>query len=181
MPDVFSPQKQWSDAFAALPLEQPAPDSWSRITAQLDRRRARRWPLWLATAAALLLAIALPWRLSQHPATIAPSAPAVATTVTATDPLEQLYAESAQLEALLAMTRDERVSTGTAAAMAGDLDGELASIDAALMQPDLPRARQLALWRQRVDALRSVVGFEGTRRWLAARGDRYDGALVMVD
>jgi hypothetical protein len=32
-----------------------------------------------------------------------------------------------------------------------------------------------------VDTLRSTVGFETTRRWLAANGERYDGALVRVD
>ena len=49
------------------------------------------------------------------------------------------------------------------------------------MQPGLSRARQLALWRERIEVLRSVVGFEGTRLWLAAHGERYDGALVQVD
>jgi len=32
-----------------------------------------------------------------------------------------------------------------------------------------------------VQTLRTVVGFEGTRRLLAAQGERYDGALVRVD
>jgi len=181
MPNNPQTPKQWREAFAAMPLEQPAADSWSRVAAQLDARKRARWPAWLATAAALLLAIALPWRLSQHNAAIAPTTSAKPAAVAATVSLEQLYAESAQLEALLAMARDERVSSGSAAAVAGDLDRQLASIDAELMQPDLPQARQLALWRERIEVLRSVVGFEGTRRWLAAQGERYDGALVMVD
>jgi hypothetical protein len=79
------------------------------------------------------------------------------------------------------MARDERVSSAAAASVANDLDGQLAQIDAALMQPDLPLARQRALWRERVQTLRTVVGFEGTRRLLAAEGERYDGALVRVD
>lgn len=180
MSDTRTP-KQWSDAFAALPLEQPAADGWSRIAAQLDARKRTRWPMWLATAAALLLAIALPWRMGQRPTDVAPQTPAKPAIAVTADSLEQLYAESAQLEALLAMARDERVSSGSAAAVAGDLDQQLASIDAALMQPGLPPARQLALWRDRVEALRAVVGFEGTRRWLAAQGERYDGALALVD
>lgn len=180
MPDTRIP-KQWSDAFAALPLEQPAADGWLRVAAQLDARRRARWPALLAVAAALLLAIALPWRIGQRPADVAPHAPGKPATVAATDSLEQLYAESAQLEALLAIARDERVSSGSAAAVADDLDRQLASIDAALMQPGLPPARRLALWRDRVEALRAVVGFEGTRRWLAAQGERYDGALALVD
>ena len=169
----------WNEAFAALPLERPDADSWQRITTRLDARQNRRWPVWLATAAALLLAVALPWRLGQQHAPATTTArPVVAAPA---ETLEQLHAESAQLEALLAMVRDERVSSGSAAIVAGDMDRQLASIDAALMQPGLSRARQLALWRQRVDALRSVVDFEGTRRWLASQGERYDGALVQVD
>ena len=180
MPNAQTPNP-WREAFAALPLEQPAADSWSRVAAHLDARKRTRWPAWLATAAVLLLAIALPWRMSQHDTAISPNSSAKPAPVAATDTLEQLYAESAQLEALLAMARDERVSSGSAAAVADDLDRQLASIDAALMQPDLPQARQLALWRERVETLRSVVGFESTRRWLAAQGERYDGALALVD
>ncbi|MBC7988495.1 MAG: hypothetical protein H7Y19_02785, partial [Luteimonas sp.] len=94
---------------------------------------------------------------------------------------ERLYAESAQLEAVLAMARDDRVASGPAAALSDELDAYLTSIDAALSQPALPRSQRLALWDQRVDALRQVAGFASTQRWLAANGDRYDGALVSVD
>lgn len=182
MPDTFAPgpPRDWREAFAALPLEQPAPDGWARVRAGLDARRRARWPTWLAMAAALVLAVALPWQWQRDHAAPAPAAP-VPGPVAGTDALEQLYAQSAQLEALLAMARDDRVSSATAAALGGDLDQELARIDAALMQPGLPHAEQLALWRQRVDALRTVVGFEGTRRLLAAQGERYDGALVSID
>ena len=185
MPDTTTRNAEpqgWNEAFAALPLERPDSDSWNRITAQLDVRRRQRWPVWLATAAALMLAVALPWRLGKQDAAVPPAAPAKVVVAAPVETLEQLHAESAQLEALLAMVRDERVSSGSAAVVAGDLDRQLANIDAALMQPALPRARQLALWRERVEALRSVVGFEGTRRWLASQGERYDdGALVQVD
>src|SRR5688572_25734609 len=172
----------WNEAFAALPLERPDADSWNRIAARLDAHRNRRWPVWLATAAALLFAVALPWRLGQQDAAIAPTTtPAKPVVAAPVETLEQLQAESAQLEALLAMARDERVSSAAAASVANDLDRQLADIDAALMQPDLSLARQSALWRERVQTLRTVVGFEGTRRLLAAQGERYDGALVRVD
>jgi hypothetical protein len=49
------------------------------------------------------------------------------------------------------------------------------------MQPGLSPSRQAALWRERVQALRAFAGFESTRRWLAANGERYDGALARVD
>ena len=186
MPDDITrnaPPHGWSDAFAALPLERPDADGWQRVATRLDAHRNRRWPVWFATAAALVIAVALPWRQWQQDPAIDPSNANANTTaaVVPSETLEQLHAESAQLEALLAMARDERVSSAAAASVANDLDGQLAQIDAALMQPGLPLARQQALWRERVQTLRTVVGFEGTRRLLAAEGERYDGALVRVD
>jgi hypothetical protein len=184
MPDATRPlpPNDWREAFAALPLDAPPTDGWSRMAARLDARRRRNLRLWLASAAALVLAIALPWQLQRNPV---PTPATVATTTPAADPamdrLHALQAESARLEALLQLARDERVSSATAAALAGELDARVAGIDAALMQPSLPVEQQLALWQDRVDALRSVAGFEGTRRWLVANGSRYDGALVRVD
>ena len=181
--------RDWSEAFAALPLEAVPSGTWAAIAAKLDSpRRRRHWPRWswpLAAAAALLLAIAPAWwsRTSTE-ATVPQPARAVAH---ATRPdadavaLDRLYAESAQLEALLQYARDPRMASGTAAAISAELDARVASIDAALMQPGLPLPRQAALWQQRVDVLRSFAGFESTRRWLAANGERYDGALVRVD
>lgn len=95
--------------------------------------------------------------------------------------LNSLYAESAQLEALLAMARDERVSSGTAAALASEFDAQVASIDATLIQPGVTPQQRTALWRDRVDALRQVAAFESTQRMLAAQGERYDAMLVSVD
>lgn len=184
MPDATRsmPPNDWRDAFAALPMDAPPADGWAHVAARLDARRRRSLQLWLATAAALVLAIALPWQWQRDsvstPATVATTTPA---TDPAMDRLPALQAESARLEALLQMARDERVSSATAAALAGELDARIAGIDAALMQPSLPVDRQLALWQDRVIALRSAAGFEGTRRWLVANGSRYDGALVRVD
>lgn len=95
--------------------------------------------------------------------------------------LERLYAESAQLEALLAMVRDDRVASGTAMALASEYDAQLAAIDAALMQPGIAPDERTSLWRDRVAALRQVAAFESTRRMLAAQGERYDTMLVSID
>lgn len=188
MPDATRPTSSmppatWRDAFAALPDETPPAGGWQAVAATLDARRRTRLPLWLATAAAVLLAVALPWRAQWFAQDAAPAsrdwpdAPPVA----AADPLEPLYAESAQLESLLAVARDDRVSTGAAAVLADELDARLASIDAALIQPGLSQDERVSLWRQRIDALRMLGSFESNRRWLAAQGTRYDGALVHVD
>lgn len=98
-----------------------------------------------------------------------------------TNELELLYAQSAQLEGVLAMVRDDHVSSGTSAALGDGLDAQVASIDAALMRSDLSHAEQVALWRQRVEALRALASFEGTQRWLASQGGRDEGQLVVVD
>ena len=176
----------WNAAFAALPLERPDTDAWDAIAARLPARKAAHWPMRLALAAALALAVVVPLRMlaptDDAPIdTVAATTPAPVAPASAIDPLEQLYAESAQLEALLTIARDDRVASGAAVEVAADLATELARIDAQLRQPGLARDRQLALWRARVDMLRSTVGFETTRRWLAANGERYDGALVQVD
>ena len=176
--------RDWHDAFAALPAEASPAGGWNAIAARLDARRPRaRWPLWAASAAAVVLAVALPWRLQTPTTDTAQPPPSAATAAApaAGDPFERLYAESAQLESLLAVARDERVSSGTAAALSGELETRVASIDAALMQPGLSRDQQLALWQERVDSLRALTGFESNRRWLAAQGAHYDGALVAVD
>jgi hypothetical protein len=95
--------------------------------------------------------------------------------------LESLYAASTQLEALLALTRDTRVESGPAAALAGALDAELATIDAQLAQPGLEAPQQQALWQARVDTLRHATDFETQQRVLSAQGRSYEGALVRVD
>ena len=95
--------------------------------------------------------------------------------------LERLYAESAQLEALVALARDDRVATGAAATLTSAYDAQVASIDASLREPGVDPGQREALWQQRVDALRQLAGFESTQRALAAQGERYDAALVSID
>lgn len=182
--------QDWRDAFSALPLEAPPPGGWEALSARLDARRpapatsrpARpaRWTRWAAGMAAAAVAFTLvsPWR--SMPEQAPEAAPEPVATV-GQESLERLYAESAQLESLLAAARDERVSSATAALLADTLEARLAAIDAALAQPDLDRKTQAALWEQRVEGLRALTGFESNRRWLVAQGTRYDAALVLVD
>lgn len=96
------------------------------------------------------------------------------------DRLPGLYAESAQLESLLALARDDRVSSAGAALLSDELDAQVAAIDSSLAQPGLDRSERLHLWQARVDALRQAAGFESTQRLLASQG-RGDVMLVSVD
>jgi hypothetical protein len=183
MPDVIHFREapaDWRAAFAALPPEDAPADTWTRIAARLDPPRARsRGPLWLAVAAALVLALAWPWHLQRDAST--PSTPVAKQMSAPATPLDHLYAESARLEALVAYARDDQVATGSAAALAARYDARIADIDGALAQPELSAARQQALWQARVETLRALAAFEANRRWLATQGERYDGALVRVD
>ena len=172
----------WGEAFAALPTVDP-PDRWAVVAAR-HRNGRRRTIGWVALAATLVVAVALPWKLQHEagspPPSNAPHAPALPATG-ADRELAALYAQSAQLEALVAYARDDRVGSGSAEAVSARLDQRLVAIDAALAQPRLPAARQRDLWRERVATLRNLATFETNRRLLIARGERYDGALVRVD
>ena len=95
--------------------------------------------------------------------------------------LDALYARSAQLEDLLALARDDRVATGAASALTDVLEAQLATVDAALSQPDLSAAQRTTLWGSRVDALQQLAGIATTQRLYAARGQSYDAALVTID
>lgn len=189
MPDtthrIPQPAHDWHDAFAALPLETPPAGGWTALASKLGTpRRARRTraPLWFATAAAVLLAVALPWRLQWfEPEADAPRPWPDATPLAAADPYEALYAESAQLESLLAAARDDRVASAPAALMVNALDVDLATIDAALTQPGLSPEDRLALWQQRVDSLRTLATFESSQRWYAAHGTSFQAALARID
>jgi len=92
-----------------------------------------------------------------------------------------LQAESAQLEALLAIARDDRVASASGAALAVELDRRIGRIDASLSQPALADIDRAALWQARVSTMRELAGIETTQRWLISSGERYDGALVSVD
>lgn len=93
----------------------------------------------------------------------------------------ELQTQSAQLEALIAASRDDRVASATAAVMSSELDQRLGLIDATLVSAPLPASQRLSLWQQRVGTLRALAGVESTQRWFAAQGERYDDALVRVD
>lgn len=106
----------------------------------------------------------------------------VATRTEATpDPLQPLYAESAQLEALVALARDDRVASASGALLTGEIGSRIDVIDALLAQPGLSPSERTTLWRQRIDALRQLAGVESTERWLAAHGEAFGDALVRVD
>lgn len=188
-PDLHGPGIPVGDALAALPLEAPDRSAWPALAAQLSARRRRsgwpgtkRWPLAFAAAAVLALAVVLPLRLLSPDAVddLEATAPADAPVAAPADTrLAALMGESARLEALLALADDDRYASAPAAALAIDLEDRVRAVDAALAGAgDSDRRR--VLWARRVGLLRELAGLESSRQWLAARGDRFDGALVLA-
>lgn len=104
-----------------------------------------------------------------------------AATVGDPDPVQKLQAQSAQLEALVALARDERVGNASSELLSSELDAGIAVIDAALSQADLAGAQKQELWQRRVDLLQQRAGVEATSRWLAAQGAASTATLVAVD
>lgn len=92
----------------------------------------------------------------------------------------RLQQESARLEALVALARDDRMASAPAAVMSAALDDRIRLIDAALTQRGLDVATRASLWSERVDTLQDLASLEGTRRWMAAHGDSMD-AVARVD
>src|SRR5690606_35508549 len=180
--------RTWQEAFAALPPESPPPDGWQRLSARMPARR--RAPAWMgvAAAAALVAIVVAPWGRVDEPgktrigaAEAAKDGIAASTATTpATARLQDLYAESARLEALLSVARDDRVASAGAAMLSSELDARVAAIDTGLARADLTDAERLQLWQARVEALRQAAGFESTQRLLASQG-RSDAMLVSVD
>lgn len=126
-------------------------------------------------------------RFAAQPAPTPPQASApvatdsIAATATATDAIQGLQAQSARLEALVAIARDERVGNASNELFSAELDAGIATVDAALSNDDLDDARRQQLWQQRVDLLQQLAGVESTARWLAAQGMSNETALVSVD
>ena len=167
-PERFIPLGQ---ALAQLPLETPGDSAWPMLAAQLGTaRRKPRWP-YAMTAAALLAAVAL-WPTMPTSDSL-PGSPAGSTVE-----LNALMTESAQLERLVAAASDDGASSATTAVLTLELEDRLRALDGELGRSAGDRARQLSLWRQRVDLLRDVARLETSRHYWAAQGQNFDVALV---
>ena len=108
-----SPPSDWHEAFAALPLEHPPGDGWSRVAGTLAQRRPahRRVLPWAAAAAVACLA-AVPGLILLRSPVPAMSAPATVETATA---LDASSADASSSTQAMVSTGDQPVS-GSAAA-----------------------------------------------------------------
>lgn len=189
------------------PATDPWPALVRRLGA---RRRNPHLPAWLGLAAAAAVIAVLAWPRAESPIApspivgatqvattpIASPSPVGATQVATTKAakrapeslapspaptrLESLQAESARLEALLAVARDDRTGSAGTVLLGDAFDAQVAGIDAALSDPAIDLAEREQLWQARVDALQQAAGFFGTQRLMAAHGSA-DTWLVSVD
>lgn len=144
---------QRSARLRALPSLRPARDGWlqvrARVVAERRRRTVRRGvTLGLAAAATVAMAVLL----RPAPAGLAES-PAVAEVMQRSQELEQF---------LQAYDPGSRVTDGTTARLAVDLEDRIAVLDQRLEAAQLLEQRQrddvmLQLWRQRVGLLDALV------------------------
>ncbi|GAB2661706.1 hypothetical protein [Arenimonas aestuarii] len=183
--DIRTPPRGLSlgEAIARLPLEAPDRSAWPLLAERFDavrkRPRGPRWPFALAAAAAAVLALALVLPIPREQAATTPEgSPSMASIAAEPTDLQELMAESAQLEALLATVSRDEVASANTLLLGLELEDRIARVDAALADPGLPDSERTDLWRQRVDTLRDYAGLQGTAQWVAVQGDQLDGALV---
>lgn len=166
----------------ATPAKSPIPDTADGVPqTSVDIAPPSASAARVATAATVLASQPARSARSRTAKIAVDAMPAAARAPAGEETLESLYAASAQLETLLTLTRDTRVESAPAAALAGGFDAELALIDARLAEPGLDPAEQRTLWRARVDTLQDATSFEAHQRLLSSEGRRYEGALVSVD
>jgi hypothetical protein len=144
----------------ALPSLRPARDRWPQLRQRLEaERRTRRFrrlaAAGLAVAAGIALVVVL--RSSEHRRNTAEFA------------IDSVMLRSNQLEQLIqAYNPDARVTDGTTAMVAGQLEDRIAQLDRQLeLAQFTPGRRQdeavLQLWRQRVGLLNALVDVHLTR------------------
>jgi hypothetical protein len=134
-------------------------------------------------------AVVVPMRLmgptpTEAASTAKPAAGTVAPATQAATPIRSARAALCAVRAirgLLAIARDDRVSSGAAVEVAPASITELARIDRTAARTRAVARTPARAVAARVDVLGRSSGFESTRRWLAVHGQRYDGALVRAD
>jgi hypothetical protein len=151
---------QRSARLRALPALRPARSRWPVIRPRLEADRRRRRIGWAAIAALAMAAGVTVVVLVRH---------ADRRQDTAELAIDSVMARSNQLEQLIQSYNPEaRVTDGTTALMAGQLEDRIAMVDRQLELAQVAEGRQrndqvLQLWRQRVGLLDALVDVHLTR------------------
>lgn len=159
----------------------PPRSAWPALQAELQaRRRPRARRLALVLAAATLAGAALLPRWMAAPDLAPAPIPATVVATPASTPLQSMQQESAQLEALIAWSRNDAVELGSMGTLEDAVQQRVAAIDALLARGDLDPDAALPLWQERVLRLRQLLDLETTQQLLAANGDADPGAPVLA-
>lgn len=94
---------------------------------------------------------------------------------------DRRYAESARLEAMVALVRDDGMASASGAYLAVALEDRIGGIDASLTRDDLLPDERMRLWDARIDALRSLAATEVSQRMDVLDGHSMSAALVRID
>ncbi|HTS89837.1 MAG TPA: hypothetical protein VMG41_15190 [Gemmatimonadales bacterium] len=150
---------QRSARLRALPSLRPARDRWSAISGVVTAERRRRHLWWTAAAGAAMAAGMLVVVAARH------SDRQRDRELLAID---SVRARSTQLEHLIqSYNPDARVTDGTTALVAGQLEDRIAQVDQQLERTEVTEPMRdgelLQLWRQRVGLLNALVDVHLTR------------------
>ena len=184
-----------SNALRALPMATPLRSAWPAVAAGLPARRVAAWrrlPVRVAAVAATLaVLVALPFlrgdvaETSESVARIdaapvhgshvdnrgAEAIDAGHVVAPASDPMDALLRESAQLEAWIAWSGGPASASGASASLELDARDRIGAIDALLARPELDPEAQWPLLQERLVRLRELAGLQNTRQLLAVNGD----------
>lgn len=151
---------QRSARLRSLPALRPARSRWSVVQQRLESDRRRRRIRWMAVAGVAMaagMALVVLLRHGGQRRDIAELA------------IDSVMARSNQLEQLIqSYNPDARVTDGTTALMAGQLEDRIAMLDRQLELAQVTEGRRhddrvLQLWRQRVGLLDALVDVHLTR------------------
>ena len=165
----------WSE----LALLAPPRSAWPALDAELTRRRHRRLS-WLAMAAVLAVVALLPRLLTSPPPQMSSEVSVTASGEDENAHIATLMTESAQLEALIAWSREEDVESASAASLVMALEERVERVDLLLSRPDADPAAALPLWQERVLRLRQIAGLQSSQHLLAANGEAESGQPVLA-
>jgi hypothetical protein len=110
----------------------------------------------------------------------APDASPAGASPTVADEVDVLIAQSAHLEALLAVAAGDDIASGASLLLRERLHERIQYVDALLADPRTDPSAQAPLWQERVVLLRRLAGIEGGEQLLASRGDASDSTLVLT-
>ena len=165
-----------SNALHALALEAPSENLWPSIQARMPKKTV--WPKWamagVVSVAFVLISIAfnanMPWSAPTNP--IHQNAQQSS--------LEQLIAQSTELENAFYAEQDDSISSATVIAANLALEDQLSVIDNQL-SAQISNSTNTSLWKKRIGVLKQGLNLNTTNAQFNANGQNLDLALASLN